>query len=152
MKKSMRLIVAAALPVVVSLFVFASCGGAPLHDSEVRFTALPLPAQEFIAAHYDLELIISIKGGFDYEVTIQDGTEIEFTRSGRLTKVDADQHPLPEGIIAILPATLLGYLADKFPNEQIKSIEVERTGYVIEMSVFDEDLLFNKDGGFVGLG
>ena len=124
-----------------TLCSFVSC------DRVVTPDKLPAQAKQFITNHFNGIDILSVrKDGSQYEVVLFDGTELDFTRGGKWTKVDCGMNPLPDGI---LPANTVQYLTAKFPMNFATKVKYEHKRYEVGLNN-DLDLLFNKNGNFMG--
>ena len=66
-----------------------------------------------------------------YEVTLSDGTEIDFTSNGQWKDVDVKQNTMPLGFI---PAQITKTLNARHAGDAIKQIERKRQGYKVELS------------------
>lgn len=114
---------------------------------------LPLPARNFINHHFANVQIAQIKIDKDmmeptnYEVTLTDGTEIDFDSKGYWEEVSAKQgHMVPAGII---PAFATDYLnAHNYGTQGVRKIERDRKGYEVELTT-GVSFKFNQKGAFV---
>lgn len=125
-----------------ALSTFVSC------DRVVSPDKLPNQAKQFIAANFPGVDVLSVrKDGFQYETVLFDGTELEFRNNGQWIKVDCGMNPLPNGI---LPANTAKYLTAKFPMNFATHIKYEHKRYEVGLNN-DLDLLFDKNGNFIGI-
>lgn len=125
----------------IALGAFVSCKGVVSPDK------LPAQAKQFIADHFNGVEVLSVqKDGFQYDVVMFDGTELEFSHGGQWIKVDCGLNPLPDGI---LPANIAQYLAAKFPTNFATHIKFENKRYEVELDN-DLELVFDKNGNFMG--
>ena len=123
------------------LGTIASC------DRTVSVDKLPKQAKQFIAAHFNGVEVLSVrKDGLKYDVVMFDGTEIEFKSGGKWIEVDCGLNPLPDGI---LPPNITQYLAMRFPVNFATHVKYDHRRYEVELDN-DIDLLFDKNGGFMG--
>lgn len=82
----------------------------------------------------------------EYEVTLSDGTVIDFDKSGEWKDVDAAMgQSLPTGFY---PAAIDNYIAANYAGAGINEISKERRGYDVEL-VTGQDLVFNAQGEFI---
>lgn len=126
---------------VLMLGAFVSC------DRTISPDKLPKEAKQFIAAHFQGADVLSVRrDGLKYDVILFDGTELEFKRNGQWREVDCGLNPLPAGVL--LPNTAQ-YLSTKFPMNFPTHVKYEHKRYEVEMDN-DLDLLFDKNGGFMG--
>ena len=82
-----------------------------------------------------------------YEVTLQDGTEIDFNSKGEWDKVDCKRAAVPA---ALVPAFIADYVQTSFPGQIIVKIDKERYGYEIELGN-DLELKFDKNGKLLNI-
>lgn len=111
---------------------------------------LPKTAQEFIKKHFSKEKIARIKIDkeileTDYEVTFENGTEIDFAGNGEWTDIDCKMSAVPS---AVIPAKILTYVNQNYKELSIRTIEKSGRHYDVELSN-DLDLEFDKQGNFV---
>lgn len=119
-------------------------------DHPIAANQLPAAAQEFIAQNFPGKTVAYAEkdGGFakSYEVTLNDGTKIDFNGQGAWDKVDTHTTAVPA---AIIPSAIAQYVATNFAGQVITKIDKERHGYDIELSS-GMDLKFNNSGAFMG--
>ena len=113
---------------------------------------LPVAAQSFIKEYYPETAISYAKKDADltkttYEVTLQDGTEIDFNSKGEWDKVDCKRAAVPA---ALVPAFIAEYVQTSFPGQIIVKIDKERYGYEIELGN-DLELKFDKNGNLLNI-
>lgn len=131
---------------------FAGCFAAQAKDEYVRdVNYLPQTAKAFISQLFKggdvsvIKLDKTLGKVTEYEVIMQDGTEISFDRNGNWDNVEM---PVKKSVPkAIVPAEIAGYVAKNYPNQRIVSIDKDRSGYEIELHS-GVDLKFNKAGQF----
>lgn len=116
------------------------------NDYPVSFNNLPQKAQQFINQHFkDVGFLSAKQDDGNYEVTLKNGTEIEFTSQGDWKDVDCHNTAVPA---AIVPAGITKYVKAQFPNNIITKIEKKYNGYEIELNN-DMDLKFDQKGNFL---
>lgn len=128
------------------LFGFVAMSAFASNDRPVTFDQLPQKAQQFINQHFSKVGFLSAK--FDegtYEVTLVNGTEIDFTSQGDWKDVDCHTSAVPA---AIVPAAISKYVKAQYPSNLIVKIEKKRNGYDIELNN-DLDLVFDQKGNFI---
>ncbi len=127
----------------------AACGD---DEKIVGMNELPDMAQSFIAYHFHGVRIMSIvydREDREYDVTLVDGTEIEFDRNGNWLSVDCRFGALPDGI---LPASVTSCVQEKHPEGHVHSVEKKVGGYQVEVtdaSGMEWEMYFGLDGTFV---
>ncbi len=119
-------------------------------DIPVTLQELPAKAQTFLKANFPSlkpSYLIKDKGyfGVDYEVTLSDGTEVEFYENGDWKSVDGQDRAIPT---AFVPSKIIKYLNEKFPNMTISKIEKDSGKYDVELNG-DIDLEFSLNGDFL---
>lgn len=129
----------------ISLMAF-SC-----QKDEIPVGNLPTKAQSFINQYSSNTRIIQAEtesnGG--YSVDLVNGVEVDFDSNGNWVKVDApDTKTIPTDFI---PATIVGYTKENYPNNLINSIEKKVSGYEVELVGIPQDLIFDLEGKFVRL-
>lgn len=116
-------------------------------DSIITADRLPDAARSFINEYFAENTISYIKKDrglaiISYEVVLQDGTEIEFDKSGNWDSIDCKRKAVPAGLV---PDAISEYVQVNFPGQLIVKIDREAFGYEIELSS-DLELKFDKNG------
>lgn len=116
-------------------------------DSIITPDRLPDAARSFINEYFAENTISYIKkdrglANISYEVVLQDGTEIEFDKSGNWDSIDCKRNAVPAGLV---PDAISEYVQVNFPGQLIVKIDREAFGYEIELSS-DLELKFDKNG------
>lgn len=112
---------------------------------------LPSAAQSMLKTHFGKTGVNHIKidhktlGGTDYDVILNNGTEIEFDSNGNWKEIDCGQTAVPAKLI--LPA-IQKYVNTNYAGTKIVQIEIERNKYKIELSN-GLDLEFSRNGKFL---
>lgn len=82
----------------------------------------------------------------EYEVTLNDGSEISFDRSGNWDNVEvAKASAVPRGFV---PSKVSDYVKSHHSGCRIVGIDKERHGYDVELSN-GIDIKFDRDGNFM---
>ena len=123
--------VAAAL-----LFAGITASFADGRERPITLEQLPAPAQEFLASNFkDLTLAFAVEDpkfiGSEYEVIYTDRTEVEFDSDGAWTSVGSRYAAVPADIV---PEQIKSYVAQTFPNQQVRKIERKRYSWEVELS------------------
>lgn len=117
------------------------------HDASV----LPKAAQTTLAQNLKAKVsVVKIDKDFgrisEYEVILDDGTEITFDKNGNWENVEVNvSKSVPSGFI---PKAIADYVKKNQKGARIVGIEKERNGYEIELSN-GVDMKFDKNGGFL---
>ncbi len=129
--------------------------GAQAADEYVRdVNYLPQAAKMFLDQHFaksDVS-VIKIDKDFgrisDYEVVLDDGTEVTFDRNGQWGNVEV---PVSKTVpTAVVPNAISGYVAKNYPEQRIVSIDKDRFGIEVQLQSGVE-LKFGLDGKFKGI-
>lgn len=141
MKKFVSILV---LCLMVASAAVAACSS---KDEPIAYDALPAAARTFLATNYPGVNTAKVeRDGRTYDVTLVNGHEIEFDASGQWTDIDA-----PAGAsvpTAAVPAAILAYVIETYPNAAINEISRERRGFDVELTT-GLDLEFDSAGNFV---
>lgn len=112
---------------------------------------LPAQAQTMLRTNFPKTQVNHIKietkalGHDEYDVILNDGTEVEFNHNGEWKDVDCGNRAVPSGLV--LP--VIGkYVKTNYPSAVIVGIEVDRNHYEVELSN-GVDLKFGRDGRFL---
>lgn len=124
-------------------------------DRPATVSDLPREARNFLTAHYasnDVAWSTVDRELFDttYEVALEDGTRIEFSRNGNWTDIKAPKGgAIPSSVI---PAKIAAYVRDNYPKARIRQIETDghKRQILLDNGVeilFDRhyDLIFTTD-------
>ena len=137
-----------AMFISISIFVFAE-----RKEKEVKIEDMPQSVQQFIATHFDKEVIIGariVKYGY-HKVMLSNGYEALFDRQGRWLEIDNEKKlTLPASTFTLLPQSVLSYLSEKFPNSHICGMKHNKKGYEIEVSgVQHMNVSFDNKGNYI---
>lgn len=112
---------------------------------------LPQAARTILSTHFANTQVNHIKidkhtfGGKDYDVVLNNGTEIEFDNEGRLEEIDCGRNgKVPDALIFV---PVKDYVHRTYPNDKIIKYDVKRNGYEVELRSGLE-LVFNSQGNF----
>ena len=135
MKKALMLTLMAALATAAA---FA--------DRIVPVDSIPQAAKNLIAEHFPGRLAQFVKADFnEYEVQLNDGTEIEFTGSGEWKEIKA-YAGVPAGVF---PRPIADYVSQAYPNVPILKAEKEWRGYELKLANRMK-MYFDNDGRLLG--
>lgn len=115
------------------------------NDKPVRPDQMPREAREFLNTFYKNTTVSFAKQETDwfeknYKVILEDGTSVEFDRSGDWTEIKGKSTGVP---VAILPAPVRAYLADKYEGVSVKQAERQDRQLEVELENGLE-IRFNK--------
>lgn len=127
-----KLCLAITILLVTTLSLVARSGD----EYPISFKQLPKVAQNFIQTHFNGKEVSSVfheKGVIskNYEVLLQDGTQIEFDSKGTWTEVECKPQGVPESII---PKKIRSYVSKNHPKTLITKISHSHTLYEVELS------------------
>lgn len=137
------------------MLILASCSSDDNENNNsnvIESSALPENARNFITTHFPEATYTLVKqnsvaddDGSIYDVYLSNGFEIDFDVNGNWTDVDGNTQAVP---VAIIPASITSYVTANYVGQTINTIEIEATGYDIELSS-GLDLVFNAQGEFI---
>lgn len=111
---------------------------------------LPASAQNLIKKYYPkvginhIKIDSNIFGSKDYDVVLNDGTELDFDKDGSLEEIDCGMREVPSGLV-IKP--IRDYVSKNFSGREIVSMSIESRSYDIGLSD-GTDLEFDRAGNF----
>lgn len=132
------------------ILVFASSISLQAKDIPITVTQLPAKAQTLLKTHFPKQNVVYVikdQGliNTDYEVKLDNFTDIEFDANGNWTEVDGDDRAIPTGFI---PNSIVTYVKSNFPNMNITKIEKSRRKYEVELNG-DIEIEFDLNGNFL---
>lgn len=154
--KTIKNLILTAFFAPAMLLLSASCSNDDNNDNStstiIESSALPENARNFVTTHFPDAAYTSVRqnsiaddDGSIYDVYLSNGFEIDFDANGNWTDVDGNTQAVPA---AIIPETILAYVTTNYAGQTINTIEIETTGYDIELSS-GVDLVFNPQGEFI---
>lgn len=133
-------------------FGFTSC------NIENKKDQFPKDIDIFLSEHFQNCKISSIdttKTLMDFDITLDDGTEIEFTYTGQWEYINLRKNDFPASLLATLPKPLTQYLQENYPDESIRKIEKKsfgRNDFIYRVTLQkpnDIELQFTKEGEII---
>ena len=120
------------------------------HDV-IYFTDLPAAAQNFLQKYFPDNLVASAERHNDeplFEVTLDNGYEIDFYSDGSWQEIDSKAAILPADLIqGVLPENIRSYLAENYPLAEVSAIERSSVGYAVKLATTPTtELYFDPDG------
>lgn len=118
-------------------------------DDVVAEEDLPQNARDFVTTHFSTQAISQVvkdKDGssVNYEVTLDNGTEIDFTENGTCTSMEGFTE-LPEDVI---PQSILQYVEENYSQNFIIAWELNRSEQEVEINNGVE-IKFDLEGNFL---
>ncbi len=99
-------------------------------DIVVPASELPKNAQDFISKNFKTAQIALVKKDYDsYDVTLNDGTEIDFIINGEWKEIDGKYKALPNSILPNIMSKVSTSM-----NAQIIEVDKEVTGYKFKLN------------------
>lgn len=122
------------------------------NDRPIPPEQLPEAAKTFIKATFPEQVIAyaEIETSLvktQYEVRLNDGTQIDFNGKGEWDKVDCKYKAVPA---ALVPEVIARYIAANYPGSLIVKIDKELYGWEIELNN-DLDLKFSSTGQLLAI-
>lgn len=136
-----------ALVAILGIIATACAGDVYSHDD----SALPKAAKTTIANNCKSKVsLVKIEKDFgsisEYEVVLQDGTEISFDSKGNWKKVEVND---TKGVPAVfIPNKIADFVKNAQNGQRIVGIEKDRKGYDVELAN-GVDMKFNTAGDFL---
>lgn len=132
--------------------VFAVVFGASARDTYSRdASSLPQPAQIMLSNNFKAKVAIvkiekELGHVMGYDVTLNDGTEIEFDAKGNWKDIEV---PAGKAVPAVfIPEAAAQYLAREHKSSKVVGIEHSRKGYEVELDN-GVDIKFDTNGAFL---
>lgn len=122
-------------------------------DEKVAPEQVPQGLRTFVTKHFgkDVKIVKAERDrkfdGFEYEVTLSNGAEIDYGVSGEWLEVDCD------GVVISVPETIVNsaiirHVKGAYPGTAIEKITREYPGYEVKLSNGVE-LIYDNDYNFV---
>lgn len=125
----------------------ASARDSYTRDKSVLPTAARIMVENNFKAEVNHIKIDKEKGkAIEYDVILNDGTEIAFDRQGQWTEIEVERHGAIPTVL--IPTAISSYINQTHKNASIIGIERKKTGYEVELSDGVE-LIFNQAGKFI---
>lgn len=160
MKKNFLLI---ALFTIALVFNACSSDDDNNDKTTISYENLPNGSKQFITDHFaDYNVIETVQSTNGYAVSLTKKTAkstavvhgsyvIEFDRQGEWIEIEGiKESVLPDNVLALIPRSILSYVAQNYPDKGITEVKKETYGYKIELTGnLDIELAFNKNGEFL---
>jgi len=128
----------------IIIFAFMCIVACYAQEKIIPVNELPVGCSDFINNHFPRTEIKYAKLDADiqntYEVTLNNGTKIEFNKKGEWVEIDANMGKVPTEII---PTPINEYVSNNYPKVAVSKIEKELNTTKIKLSDGTE-LEFNK--------
>ena len=124
----------------------AALAAAAFADRIVPVDSIPQAAKNLIAECFPGRLVQFVKADFnEYDVQLNDGTEIELTGSGEWKEIKA-YTGVPVGVF---PQPIADYVSQAYPNVPIINAEREWRGYELRLANRMK-MYFDNNGRLLG--
>ncbi len=132
---------------LIALIALIAVVAANARDRRVSYTDLPTAAQTFIEKNFGKNSVNHVKmDGRDFDVILNNGTELEFDRQGKVLEIDCGKKGVPSKVV---PTPIQNYTKKYLPKQKITKIEWKRNGN-IEVEMTDGiDIVFDSAGNFL---
>lgn len=115
------------------------------NDSCLPQSAKTILSRNFKSKVHHVKVDKKTFGGDEYEVVLQNGTEIDFDSDGNWKEIDCGKSGVPSSLVLKPIAT---YVKKNFNNSPIVKIEVDRNHYEVEL-LNGAELKFDRSGRFL---
>ncbi|MGN6438974.1 MAG: PepSY-like domain-containing protein [Agriterribacter sp.] len=110
---------------------------------------LPATSTSYINAHFSGQQIVQVVKERDdlkttYRAILNNGVKLEFNKDGEIIDIESSE-ALPNSVI---PAPILAYVTDNYPNAFIKEWELSKTQQEVKLSN-GLSLEFDRNGTFL---
>lgn len=121
-------------------------------QAQAQTSALPQNIADFLQKQFPGATVAYVEtdaehGGVEYDVTLNDGTEVDFDRANQWEQVDCKVKAVPA---ALVPAAIASYVKSNNQGLPITKISRKPYGYEIELNNGLE-LRFDANGHFAGI-
>lgn len=143
---------------------FSACSNDDDNDNSnggttVSYENLPSESKQFITDHFaDYDVTKTLQQVSNYTVSLSKTTttsgsnyEIEFDAQGEWIEIEGlNDAVLPDNVLALIPRSILSYVAQNYPDRGITEIKKETYGYKIDLTgTLDVELAFDTNGEFL---
>lgn len=143
---------------------FSACSNDDDNDNSnggttVSYENLPSESKQFITDHFaDYDVTKTLQQVSNYTVSLSKTTttsgsnyEIEFDAQGGWIEIEGlNDAVLPDNVLALIPRSILSYVAQNYPDRGITEIKKETYGYKIDLTgTLDVELAFDTNGEFL---
>lgn len=140
--KNLIKILLPALFLIISIGVFGQ-------NKKAAINSIPSEIQNYVKNHFPNLSIVEVEMDYDdgfkeYEIELNDGTDLEFNHEFNIIKVDGKKH-LPNSVI---PHKITQYINDHYPNQKITDWEMKRNMQEVKLNN-DIELEFDLNGDFI---
>ena len=121
-------------------------------EKRIDYTDMPGSAQAFVEQYFgnvDVQSVIRDKDdGTTYDVTLMNGTEIEFDKNGNWTSIECHFSTLPDGIL--LPA-ISSDIRERHTDARIHGVDKELGGFVVDVTAesTEWEMYYTSQGEFL---
>lgn len=138
--------------VMIALGVNTSRGENKVTERAITVKELPQPARQLLESYFQGAAVVECVQSRlwdEYEVKLAGGYELDFDEKGHWTVIEAEEKPLPEKLLTLLPVASVKYLREHYPNAKVEELKQKRSGYKVSLAHPDVELYFLKSGEFL---
>lgn len=131
-------------------FLFAEANAASDDDIPVAISSLPVSILNYVSANYPNDTIVWAEmDDNQLEVYLSSGVELYFDAAGNFISADSDDDQNIDP--ASLPAAILTYIQQNFPNDSILFANWDDDGYYEIQLSSGVELYFDSTGNFISM-
>ena len=102
-------------------------------NNSLPINSLPVNAIAFVQQNFPDKQIASVEKEMTdntFEVSLNDGTQIDFDNSGNWSAIDCHTDAVPTNVV---PSAIMKIVDDNFPGTSVVEIDKEEYGYEVEL-------------------
>lgn len=92
-----------------------------------------------------IKIDTDVLGNKDYEVILNDGTELDFNKKGELKEIDCGSKAVPDNLIL---KPIRDFVKKNYPKSKIVTLEINKSNYEVELNS-GQELKFDRAGKFL---
>lgn len=92
-----------------------------------------------------IKIDTDVLGNKDYEVILNDGTELDFNKKGELKEIDCGRKAVPDNLIL---KPIRDFVKKNYPKSKIVTLEINKSNYEVELNS-GQELKFDRAGKFL---
>lgn len=137
-----------------SQIMFAQ-GPGPVIAGSFDYNKVPEKAKKFISDNFKGIKVMRVEKEFasnTYEITMQNGVEVDFNSKGEVKEIDGKNNPLSAELVkAVLPAAAYKTLTTKTLHNNVKQIDIEKGTYEVDFvkSATVKEIKFDVKGNIL---
>lgn len=117
------------------------------HDIVVSANTLPANAKAFVGKYFPNKNIVLVKKDLDsYDVTLNNGVQIDFIINGEWKEVDGNYQPINT---AFIPQPIMQAIASRYKGASVVEIEKQINGFKVKLNN-NLKVYFSQSGQLMG--